>query len=355
MVEGLHSRPHSEAGAKRAVTRKYPLGEIVPRKRVHSSKVEERVRTMLEGHGIELLDPHHGVQAGLDPEAGYWPILTPDLILKGQRVAVEVDPTGSPDGPAGHDKKRAADEKRNRLMAEAGWTLVRLRLGLGQGSAIGPFDVETESVNVTVAAIDALAEAVRRAIAGSSGVIRFIPKNPSPQRKQASRLGAIGQHKYEDGWYVSWLQDSGARARYVLLDGGRNLYAGVGWDLEFVADVGLDSLPRKRWRSELEAFFSEDPSPLPASRFPWGSEFFTGEHDLNDRLNKLRISAAEYTFTANVPNVTEFTGSALIADGKVCAELHPEAVRLGWEVTTIEACQSRLGEYLRVRLVRNAG
>lgn len=134
MVEGLHSRPHSEAGAKRAVTRKYPLGEIVPRKRVHSSKVEERVRTMLEGHGIELLDPHHGVQAGLDPEAGYWPILTPDLILKGQRVAVEVDPTGSPDGPAGHDKKRAADEKRNRLMAEAGWTLVRLRLGLGQGT-----------------------------------------------------------------------------------------------------------------------------------------------------------------------------------------------------------------------------
>lgn len=355
MVEELDAGHHAAPAPRRAATRKYPLGGIMPRKRVHSSKVEERVRTMLQGRGIEVLDPHHGVQAGLDPEAGYWPILTPDLILKGHRVAIEVDPTGSPDGPAGHDKKRAADEKRNRLMAEAGWTLVRLRLGLGEGSAIGPFDVETESVNVTVAAIDALVEAVRTAIAGSNGVVRFIPKDRAPQRKQASRLGAIAQHQYEAGWYVSWLQDSGKRARYALLDGGKNLYAGVGWDLEFVADVGLDALPREQWRSELEAFFSEDPSPLPASRFPWGSEFFTGEHDLNDRLIKLRISAEEYTFTANVPDVTEFTGSALIASGKVCAELHPEAVRLGWEVTTVEACQGRSGEYLRVRLVRNAG
>lgn len=355
MVERVVTGRRATSAPKRNATRKYPLGDIVPRKRAHSSKVEERVRTMLQGHGMELLGPHHGVQAGLDPEAGYWPILTPDLILKGHRVAVEVDPAGAPDGPAGHDKTRAADEKRNRLMAEAGWTVVRLRLGLGKGSAIGPFDVETESVSVTVAAIDALAEAVSSAAAGGDGVVRFIPKNQAPKRKQVSRLGAMGKHQYEDGWYVSWLLDTGERARYALLDGGRNLYAGVGWDLEFVAVVGLDVLPRKEWRPALEAFFFDDPSPLPVSRFPWGSEFFTGDVELNDRLVKLRISAEEYTFTANVPDVTGFTEAALIADGKVCAELHPEAVKLGWEVTTVEACQSRSGEYLRVRLVRNAG
>lgn len=333
--------------------RKHPLGEIVPRVRSNSSKVEERVRKMLQDRGIELLGPDHSIQAGFDPDAGYWPILAPDFIVKGERVVVEVDPPGSPKGPAGHDMKREMDEHRNRLLADAGWAVVRLRLGLGRGSAIGPHDVETESVSTSVAAIDALAEAVRDAIAGIVGTVRFVPKNRAPQRKATSRLGAISPNDYEDGWHVSWLEETGEKSRYVLLDGGDNLYGAVGWDLEFVANVGLKSLARKDWRPALEEFFASTPSPVPVSRFPWGSEFFVGSPELNDRMIKMRVSASAYRFTANIPSVTGFTPTAIVAGDSIFAELHPEALRWGWTITKAEIIEARRGEYLEVVMMRS--
>lgn len=316
---------------------KYPPGTVITETRAHTSRVEERVRTLLEQRGIALRSPHRRVQAGLDSDKGYWPILTPDMLVEGHQIAIEVDPPGAPKGPDGHDVRRQADEHRNRLLADVGWATVRLRLGLGRGSAIGPHDVETDSMTATAAAVDALAEAVEDVVHGRPGQVRFIPKKSSPKRvSPVSRLGALGSHQYEDGWYVSWATDSGNKLRFVLLDGGENLYVNAGWDLEFVAHVGLDQVPRTEWRAALEAYFEANPDPKAATRFPWGDALFIGAPSIDERLKKFRISDESYAFTVNLPAIVGHTDTALTLDGRPVTELHPAAAQRGWRIATVD-------------------
>lgn len=349
----MTARYSSKQNASSPAKRKYPLGAVVPKTRAHSSKTERRVRTMLQERGVAVLSEDYCIQAGFDSKAGYWPILAPDLILDGHKVVVEVDPSGSPNGFEGHEATRKTDQHRNRLLKAAGWTTVRLRLGLGKGSAIGPYDVETEARNVSSKVLDALLAAISEAISHDKGQIRFVEKRPV-HRRTSSRLGAISPHKYEDGYYVSWVKETGERCRFVLLDGGENLYGDdtSSKELRFIMRVGLDKIPRSEWRASLVSLFAANPDLAPAGRFPWGSELFLGAQELNGYLKKFRLSAEEHRFTVNISEYEAFSDTQIFAGGLVHGELHAEAVKWGWKIQSVEEKTGFRGEYQAIRLSR---
>jgi len=82
--------------------------------------------------------------------------LTPDIALVAHRIDVEVDPCGASSRGYSHRGEEERDASRNALMAEAGWTVIRLRLGAAECMSIGPCDVVVESGSFTQAASRAL-------------------------------------------------------------------------------------------------------------------------------------------------------------------------------------------------------
>jgi hypothetical protein len=69
----------------------HPIGSMRPGKHL-TSKLEEQVRAKLTAAGVELVAERHGIQCGFDEVRKKYPVLTPDFIVAGAQVCLEVDP-----------------------------------------------------------------------------------------------------------------------------------------------------------------------------------------------------------------------------------------------------------------------
>jgi hypothetical protein len=166
------------------------IGDVLPARNHVSSLIEETVRAHFVKMGYAVPEEkmaalcHHP-----DPKHKYLS-LTPDVVLIDHKIAVEVDPCGQCDSARGytHRGEGEKDQIRNDLFNEAGWTVIRLRLGATKGMHIGKRDVVVESSRFTAAAQVALLEAIddaiaqRRARVGSSrrsnGLLRLNAGRP---------------------------------------------------------------------------------------------------------------------------------------------------------------------------------
>ena len=333
-------------------TPKYEVGKVVESRNFEMSKLELTVREKLEAAGLALHKGRSAIQCEFDPARGNWPIITPDLLIKGAKVAIEVD-------VAYTHTSVEKDIFRNKLLAGVGWTTVRLRLG-GLGP-LGEHDVTTESSTPTVAVVAALVEAVGDAVAGRAGRVRHVPKAVRPAREPApkSRLGAVAAHQYvENGHYVSWTLNSGEVLRLVAMDTGHYLAAQHGHDAPwFIKRLSLDGIPRKQWRGHLLELLSSmgDSEFRGVSPYPWGDELFVGEHaSAVNVFGKFQIGCTSWAATANIKVADSATTTAFMIGSEIAAELHPEAQDAGWTIGNFSVASGYRGGYQRFELVRSA-
>lgn len=330
---------------------KYPIGTVIQSRNLTTSHTEQRVREKLVAAGFAVHKGRSAIQCGYEPQRNNFPILTPDILISKSKVCVEVDPAHT------HLGKEKGDKTRNQLLADAGWQVVRLRIGGLQ--AVGEHDVVAESESVTNEAIEALASAVADAVEGRPGIIRRIRKKVPTVVRQKSRLGAIAEHKYyENGFYVSWQLKSGQVERMVAMDHGSYLAIAVGWEApRFICKLGLEELPRKQWRTALQDILGQmsDTDFVPRSRFPWGDELFIGEQASTVRVHpKFHLGASEWQFTANIAGANVFTETSICAGTDVQTELHPEAVERGWRIAALGQHTGKYGDYQEIQLLRRS-
>ena len=313
--------------------------------------MEKKAVAMLRTAGVDLIVERMAIQAGHDIVRDTHPLLTPDAIVVGTKVCIEIDPAWTHEG----DPKKADDTKRNELLAAVGWTVVRLRLG--NLKPVGDYDVVVDTDRIAQEGIAALVNAIADAVAGRPVVVRrvVVPK-PKTVRK-TSRLGAINADPYfPDGSFrFSWKPGSGDRIQLMAMEFGKGLYTGESWPPEFIMPLKLDHTDRKDWRPILEAMFDQlvEADFDTVSRFPWGDDLLTGPPGAVNFLNsKFNVGVLYYDWTSNFPNVDMFDAGHLMFEGKVVGELHPGAVAAGWVLDAVELCTSRNGDYQRLALVR---
>lgn len=339
-------------GPRKPTPALHPVGTVVLSRSTAGSATEEMVRTKLEDAGISLRMDRLAIQCGLEPGRGNHPLLTPDFLVEGANVCIEIDPGRT------HKHRTDADRLRNQLLADVGWTVVRLRMA-GQ-EPLGPHDVVAATEHVGQAAVDALADAVRDAVAGRPGIIRRIALKPSLARAK-SRLGAVAAHTHFDrAFYVSWTLDSGDVLRLVAMDGGRYLGAATGWSVpHYVCDLGLHELPRTKWRKHLQEVLERreaGPGFAPVARYPWGDELFTGPEAAAVIVHpKMNVGSTSIATTANLEGPDEFEDDRISRDGVVLVVLHPGAVAAGWRIAGVHATTGFRGSYQQILLERIVG
>lgn len=316
-------------------------------KNLTTSRTEENVRQKLRDAGLKLHKGRSAIQCGFEPKLGNYPILTPDILLSGTQVAVEVDSDYT------HADELDNDRLRNQLLNDLGWTVVRLRLG--GLTSIGDYDVVCGSSTATQAAIAALVEAVADAVAGTPGHIRHVPKSATPKRtKPLSRLGATAAHKYtENAFYVSWKTDDGIVERMVAMDGG-NFLASIHFGApRFICWLGLASQPKTEWKTPLTELLTSMTDFSPVSRFPWGDELFVGDQAANVNVfDKFNVGGNGWDATSNLTGVDAFTDTAFFGGEALLAQLHPGAVDAGWRLEDLRLATGMFGPYQRFHLMR---
>ncbi|ACL42000.1 hypothetical protein Achl_4049 (plasmid) [Pseudarthrobacter chlorophenolicus A6] len=324
-----------------------PIGDLAPGNS-ESSKLEEKFRAALITAGISLHEERLGIQCGYDKARTRYPVLTPDFVVTDARVCIEVDPERT------HEGREDQDRTRNALLADAGWKVVRARLGGLE--AIGEWDVVSESGSYTVAAGTALADAVRDAVAGRPGKVRTITRKPQAPRKK-SRLGAIREDEYQYRVHrTKWTLEDGEVADLAIVD-GRYLARSMKWEFpRFIRHLDLQGAPKEDWRTILEPLLETmQPSEfVPFSTFPWGDSLFIGPQAGKIRFReKFGPYEPGWSGTTNLEGAAEYD-EAIIQDesGAVLAELHAEAIALGWEISSIIPRTGRHGDYQEMELVR---
>lgn len=309
------------------------------------SKIEEQVRERLVAAGLTVHKGRSAIQCGFEPLHGNYPLLTPDILISRTKVCVEVDSGFT------HAAREATDATRNSLLADVGWQVVRLRLG--GLSPIGEHDVVVEAQVASLEAISALVDAVADAVAGRPGTVRRIAKKVV-KAPTASRLGAMAAHQYYDNaFYVSWSLN-GEVLRLVAMDSGRYLGRAIDQGApRFIRHLGLDEVPRKKWRTTLlpilEAMTPSDFEPV--SLYPWGEEMFVGEQASAMWLSpKFHLGVAEWATTGNIEGFEAWSPTSVSAKGKVGVELHPAAVAAGWRLTSVVVKSGFRGPYQRIEM-----
>lgn len=328
---------------------RYEIGVVVMSKNPSTSKMEESVRQRLLDAGLKLHKGRSAIQCGHEASRDNHPVLSPDILIKSAKVAVEIDSGYT------HADEFVKDQLRNQLLGEVGWTVVRLRLG--GLSEVGPHDVVSESSGPTKASIEALIEAIGDAVAGRTGTVRHIAKAVRPKSTKApSRLGAISPHKYtENAFYVSWIGDGNTIERMVAMDGGNYLAVAEGWGApRFICWLGLAGLPKTQWRAPLIELLTEMDDFGSVSQFPWGDHLFTGEQASRIRVfDKFNAGGEDWDATCNLVGVDAITETAFTAQGEVLAQLHEGAVDAGWRLEDLLITTGMRGPYQRFRLMRN--
>ncbi|WP_159601438.1 PDDEXK family nuclease [Agromyces humi] len=335
---------------------RYPIGTIVQSKNPVTSKLEISVRDELTKAGIRVHKGRSAIQCDFEPRRGNYPVITPDILLSGTKVCVEVDTSYT------HGEKFEEDFIRNGLLEGAGWTVIRLRLGgLPQ---VGDHDILAEADGLSKAALEALLAAIDDAVNGRPGSARHIEKGPARERtKPISPLGSIARHKYvENAYYASWTTGSNVE-RFVIMAGGRYLAAnrldgsyGHGCRVpNFLTNLDLQDIPRTKWRPVVHAVIEDLTDYEPVSVFPWGDELFIGdEADKIIPMQKFNLGGTSDHTTANFTAPEGFNAFQVIGDGgKVLAELHPEAAAAGWKFLDVQGAKGYRGPYQHVFLTRD--
>lgn len=325
----------------------HDIGSLLPGSSL-TSKLEEAARAKLTAAGVNFLEERLGIQCGLDEPRNKYPVLTPDMIVADSRVCVEID------SDRDHADRVDQDLVRNQLLAEAGWRVVRLRLGGLE--AIGAWDVVSDSGTLTVAAVPALVEAIGDAVADRPGVVRTVTRKPSAPKKK-SRLGAIREDEYKFGVHnMTWKPASGESLHLAVVGGGRYLGRVMKSEFpRFLRPLDLQGTDKDRWRTVLEPLLDgmDEADFEPVSRFPWGDSLFIGPQAeaiwLGDKFSPF---GPGWSGTANLKGAAEYDTS-IVQDGAgaVLVELHAEAIALGWEIHSIQPRTGRHGDYHEIELV----
>ena len=132
----MTDRPRPRPGIKPPA---HPHGSLILSTNSSTSAMERKAVAMLTAAGVDLIVERMAIQAGHDIIWDIHPLLTPDAIVAGTNVCIEIDPAWTHEG----DPKRADDTKRNDLLTAVGWTVVRLRLG--NLKPIGEYDVVVDT------------------------------------------------------------------------------------------------------------------------------------------------------------------------------------------------------------------
>lgn len=223
--------------------------------------------------------------------------------------------------------------------------------------AVGDGDVVSDTSGATLAAVAALVEAVGDTIARRPGVVRKVEGKPAAPRKK-SRLGAIREDEYQFNVHnVRWSLDDGEVLDLAVVGNGR--YLGRVMKSEFpryVRPLDLLDVPKGGWRKALEPLFEsmDDSAFEPVSAFPWVDSLFVGPQAATIWLGEIfNPFGPGWSFTTNLEGVAEYN-SAIIhaADGAVLAELHAEAIGLGWQISDVELRNGLHGEYQEIVLIR---
>lgn len=326
----------------------HPIGTLLPGSSL-TSKLEEMARLKLLAAGVNLMGERLGIQCGLDEPRNKYPVLTPDMMVADSRVCVEID------SEKDHTDRVEQDKRRNELLAEAGWRVVRLRLGGLQ--AIGEWDVVSDSGTLTVAAVPALVDAIDDAVAGRPGVVRTIARKQTAPRKTA-RLGALREDEYKFGVHnTTWKLPSGKSIHLAVVGGGRYLGRVMKSEFpRFIRPLDLEGTEKDQWRKSLEPLLeSMDDSGFEAiSTFPWGDSLFIGPlADAVQLGEKFSPFGFGWSATGNLEGAAEYDAAIVQgADGGVLLELHAEAIALGWEIQSLVPRTGRYADYHQIELVR---
>ena len=296
--------------------------------------------------------------------------LTPDIVFPEHRLAIEIDPCAPANGFRGysHFGKEEEDLLRNTLLEEAGWTVVRLRLGASEGGQIGERDVVCESNGITKAVAVEFVAAVAEFLSGQPAVVRFVPKNRAPKKpaQRKSSVQRLGEYKYsDDGHIFTWFPDPASdEKRYLRLAcAGRFLYS-HDKPPRYIADIGLGKLPVEQWAGWLEKHVVPlmQSAPERGSLFPWGDSLLIQVEQNNPSIEELifacgsrsTIDHEEFYFTSNCDSLAMFTDYELLdTEGQVLVELHPEARSFGYRIKDAEICGSTAyGRFERITISR---
>lgn len=337
------------------------LGGVTQSRNTVTSKQEAQVLDELRRKGLVLPRQKMAVWCRNPDVPERLAPITPDAVIIRNRIAVEVDPRFT------HEHRSLQDEMRNRLLENAGWTTVRLRLGFeSANSAIGPHDVVCESQSPNQSAVAALAETIEAIAANRSAPVRFIPSPRKSlaaaptRRSRVRRLRSVERgagHNHRFTWYPSLTEDGGL-TRLRLIHGGRYLYTDERIPL-FVAEVGLHTRPTEEWKQALDEVVP-DCELLGTTIWPWGDSPFIVVQELSE-FNELLAPDGYHdhprhknpTFSGRVTTDTTILFSPTVlanADGHVFAEMVPEAIELGYYISEVEVESGMFGSFATIRL-----
>lgn len=244
-----------------------------------ASGVEQKARDIIAGAGYTLPEQKLAIWCPHPSIPDEVAAITPDIVLVDHHIAVEVDPCQPMMSHHGstHRGKEEDDRLRNDLLADAGWAVLRLRLGAEEGGRIGDRDVACESPTVTKKVADALLAALDDLVHNRAPQVRFVPKSAAPRKKATRRSSVvrISPYRYGDQSHIfTWYPDPklGEKRYLRLAMDGRYLYT-HGKPPLFLTEVGLHDVPAKHWRQRLEDTLATLP-PVGGEhpKYPWGNE-----------------------------------------------------------------------------------
>jgi hypothetical protein len=320
----------------------YQPGAVVMSRHLETSAMELQVRQKLIDAGYKLHKGRSAIQCEYDPVGKNWPVLTPDILLSGTKVCVEVDTDRTHPYPEN-------DRRRDALLAAVGWTVVRLRLG--DLKPLGPYDVVSESSSPTAAAITALIEALEDAVAGNPGKVRTVKKKTVIRKSDPSPLGAIAAHKYWDSaYYCSW-----AGNRLVIMADGRYLGGkGENSEVDYICGLPLHDVSRAKWRAAITPVLEGMTSFRPVSWFPWGDELWMGKFAPATFVkNKFNAGGDSWIMTTNASGADRFDEGGLLTGDERLLSLHPGARDFGWRIADAAFLTGYAGAYQKLLLVRD--
>lgn len=349
------------------------FGDLVPPRSHETSVIERTVRDFLITAGYPVAKKSVGILCHHPDEYAFL-TLTPDIVLEDWRLVVEVDPCAPVDGMRGatHRGKEEVDRLRNTLLADVGWTTLRLRIGATLGEEIGDRDVLVESSSFTRSAQTALIEALDDFKADRPPRVRVAKKSASPRRsaQRKSQLVNIGEHRYSDGGFIfSWFPSLESKDKIVfrLPMGGRFLYTHDTHSRVplFVAEVGLHEVAREEWKPRLTDYLlAHADSIAGTTKWPWGKSILTGDGSAAAREistacehEKHTIDRMNFWFTVSGHLAQRSSPTALYAtedtEAPPLVALHPEAVEIGYRFAGVTSEKGYRGPYQRLYISRD--
>lgn len=366
-MERRDAPPH---GSHEPVPTGIVRGGVTEARNRTTSVVEESVRDLLRDAGYRVPKQKMAVWCDHPDKPDRLLPLTPDIVLIGKRLAIEVDPCNhlTSHHGASHRGKEGEDLRRNHLLQAVGWTVLRLRLGGDKGMQIGARDVVCESSSLTADVAQALLAAVDDAIEKREPLVRFVPKKSTASPRKApvrrSSVVRLAEYTYGDqGHIFSWLPDleSSTRVHLRLAFGGRFLYTHA-QPPRFIGTVALNDLPRSDWKPRLQEVLPTLAAQMLAGsgKYPWGEELLIAEPSDPDAVAivsacewKCDIDRADYYFTTNCERLASATDDSLLDEaGNAIVRLHPQAAQLGYRFVSLERLHGYRGPYERVTLTR---